>query len=139
MPSKRFQKLLKEARQGDDYWIAEAQIEFTEQLHELMERRGLSRSELARIIGKSPAYITKALGGSTNFTLATMVRLARALDGHVHLKVCAQEDRSKWFHVIGIHPTRSALPQQKFKEVDIPLNDNQFDKANNDEFIPATA
>lgn len=92
MASKRFQKLLEEARQGDDYWIADAQIKFTEQLHELMERRQISKSELARRIGSSPAYITKIMRGSTNFTLASMVQLVRALDGDLQVNVCAAED-----------------------------------------------
>lgn len=87
MASKRFQKLLEQARQGDDYWIAEAQVEFTEQLHELMQRRRATKSELARRIGSSPAYVTKVMRGSTNFTLATMVRLTRALEGRLEIKI----------------------------------------------------
>ena len=97
MASKRFQKLLEEARQGDDYWIADAQIAFTEQLHELMERRQITKSELARRIGSSPAYITKVLRGSTNFTLASMVRLVRALDGDLQIAIRTDDKHAQAF------------------------------------------
>ncbi len=40
---------------------------------------GLTRSVLAEKIGTSPAYITKFLKGETNFTLDSMVKIAKAL------------------------------------------------------------
>jgi len=92
MTSKRFQNLLDQARQADDYWIADAQVSFTESLHDLMERRQVSKSELARRIDSSPAYITKVMRGSTNFTLASMVRLVRALGGKLQIEVRADDE-----------------------------------------------
>lgn len=66
-----------------DYEVAKVELAFTESLETLMQQRGVNKSELAKRIHTSPAYITKILRGSTNFTLETMVKLVRALDGEL--------------------------------------------------------
>ena len=94
-----------------DYELANAEMDFTDTLETLMQRRGVNNSELARRIETSPAYITKILRGSTNFTLETMVKLVRALDGELHVRACAKEDQARWFHAIrsdGINARRTA-------------------------------
>lgn len=83
MTSKRFQRLPDEARKQDDYWIHDAIHEFTGGLCSLMSRRDVSKSELACRLDSSPACITRVMRGNTNLTLASMVRLVRALDGRV--------------------------------------------------------
>ncbi len=82
---KSFAELLTEAKQRDAYWVAEATYTFTEELHKLAEQKGLGRADLARLLGVSPAYITKVFRGDVNFTVETMVRLARAVGGKLHL------------------------------------------------------
>jgi len=74
-----FGTLFRRARGRDDYWVARASLEFTEQVSRLMADQHLSRAELARRIGTSTAYVTKLLKGNVNFTVQTMVRVARAL------------------------------------------------------------
>jgi transcriptional regulator with XRE-family HTH domain len=44
-----------------------------------MENKGISKSELARILKCSPAYITKVLNGSANLTIETLSTIAFAL------------------------------------------------------------
>jgi transcriptional regulator with XRE-family HTH domain len=80
-----FQDLYREAQQHDDYWVAGLIQEFTEALANRMEAAEISRSELARRLGSSPAYVTKVLRGNGNFTLTTLVRLARAVGMEVRL------------------------------------------------------
>ena len=87
MKRKTFSELFQEAERHEDYWVAGAIMEFTESLVREMERQGLSRVELARRLGASPAYVTKILRGKVNFTLATMVRLARALGTELHVQL----------------------------------------------------
>ncbi len=140
MPSRRIEELLNEARRGDDYWIADAQTEFTEGLYALMQRRKTSKSELARSIDVSPAYITKILRGSTNFTLASMVRLVRALDGRLHLRVSAAEDRTQWLHdSFGHQPFRPSLPTQRFSAVDLAVNDGHQHPVSDDASLATAA
>jgi transcriptional regulator with XRE-family HTH domain len=85
MKIKSFAKLLEEAKTRDAYWVADAIHTFTEELHELAENKALSRAELARRLGVSPAYITKIFRGNVNFTIDTMVRLARRVGARLHL------------------------------------------------------
>ncbi len=78
---------LAEARNSLTYHTEGAILEFTDELIRLMDEQNMSRADLAAAIGSSPAYITKVLGGNANFTLATMTKLARALDATVHVQL----------------------------------------------------
>jgi transcriptional regulator with XRE-family HTH domain len=61
----------------------------------MMEANEISRSELARRLGVSPAYITKVLRGNINFTLDSMVRLARAAGGEVSLQIAPKAQKKR--------------------------------------------
>lgn len=87
MQPKSFDDLYQEAEAHEDYWVAGLVQGFTEEVFRLMESRDISRSELARRLGTSPAYVTKILRGNANFTLGTMVKLARALEADLHLQL----------------------------------------------------
>jgi len=76
---RNFSELFQEAERHEDYWLAGAILTFTEKVVREMERQGITRTELAQRLGATPAYVTKLLRGKVNFTLATMLRLARAL------------------------------------------------------------
>lgn len=89
MKAKTFPELFREAEKHEDYWVAGAILEFTEDVVREMERQGITRTELAQRLGASPAYVTKILRGKVNFTLATMVRLARALGTEVHVQLAS--------------------------------------------------
>jgi transcriptional regulator with XRE-family HTH domain len=92
----RYGKLFKEAEAHADYWMGIPVIEFTEDLCRTMKEKRVSRAELARRIGSSRAYITKLLGGGANFTLLTMVKLAMALDGAVHIHISDKRAITRW-------------------------------------------
>jgi transcriptional regulator with XRE-family HTH domain len=100
-------KLFREAETHTDYWMGIPVIEFTEDLSRIMKEKKVSRAELARRIGSSRAYITKLLGGGANFTLLTMVKLAMALDGAVHIHISDKRAISKW---------RDKLPRKAAKK-----------------------
>ena len=87
MKAKSFDELYKEARRKDAYRVADAIYSFTEELNRIAQLEGVSRAELARRLGTSAAYITKVFRGDANFTVESMVRLARAVGarGHIHL------------------------------------------------------
>lgn len=75
-----FKSLFADARKDPAYWLEGAVLSFTEDMLKIMDDQGMSRSELARRIGTSPAYITKILRGSTNFTFESVVKIAMALE-----------------------------------------------------------
>ena len=84
MKRRSFDELYQEAEQAEEFWVAGAILELTEEVVRRMSEQGVSRSELARRLGTSPAYVTKLLRGNANLTLATMARLARALESELH-------------------------------------------------------
>ncbi len=100
MAKRNFQALIEKAKKRDSYWIGKVIQDFTEDLYRLMEQRDISKTELARRIGSSPAYVTKVLRGDTNFTVETMVRLSRAVGGELCVHVGQQEGSVRWFDVI---------------------------------------
>jgi|GEM_PF-6572018 len=75
-----------------EFWIDLARVGFEEDLHRLMERSGINRAELAEAAGVSPAFVSKVLNGSTNYTLKTMAKLARAAGAVLQVRL-VDEDR----------------------------------------------
>jgi len=62
-------------------------VEVTEAMASLLKEREVSRSELARRIGTSPAFVTKLLRGDNNFTLRTLSDVFFALGHSVHFSL----------------------------------------------------
>jgi transcriptional regulator with XRE-family HTH domain len=60
-------------------------LEASELIHQLMDERHVSRSGLAKLIGKSKGHISQLLDGRRNMTLRTLARLAYALDHRLGL------------------------------------------------------
>lgn len=59
----------------------ERAIEYvTAMIGRLMKKKGVSRSELAQKLGKTPAWITQVLDGEHNKTIRTLSDLLWALD-----------------------------------------------------------
>lgn len=87
----KYRELLDRAESSPDYWREAAIIGFTEGLCRRMEEKKISKAELARRMGTSRAYITRLLGGDANFTLGTMVKLALAVDGALHVRIGDQD------------------------------------------------
>lgn len=61
------------------YWSECAKLDFATEIFEIMERKSISKSELANKLGVSPAYITKALSGSMNLSIESMAKFSYAL------------------------------------------------------------
>jgi transcriptional regulator with XRE-family HTH domain len=89
MKARNFADLYAKAEKTDEYWTADAVYGFTEELHRLSVEMGISRSEMARRLGTSPAYVTKIFRGDVNFTVETMVKLARAIGCGLELRLVA--------------------------------------------------
>jgi len=86
-PHEWYQKTLEEVRDTLEYELEGVLIELTEQIVRHMEREGINRSQLAKKLGVSSAYITKLLSGHPNMTLETVVKVARALKCEVYLSL----------------------------------------------------
>lgn len=69
-------------------------LEVTELLAEEMKRRGVSRAELAKRLGKSKAFVTQVLRGRHNMTVRTLADLTWALAFRIHCNAQAELDWS---------------------------------------------
>jgi len=74
-----------------EFLLQDAKLAFAEQLEELLERRHLSRADLARKLGTSPAYVTRILRWTANLTIESMAKIALALDARVSLGIVAKD------------------------------------------------
>lgn len=57
-------------------FIADTQL----RLHQLMEAKGVTRSQLAERLGVRKSRVTAMFGGNPNLTLVTLARVLHALD-----------------------------------------------------------
>lgn len=83
----RVQKIAQEARNTVEYKEEMLFLEITERIVALMEAAGVTKAELARRLCCTPAYITKLLSGSTNFTVNTLLRIGDALDADLRVSL----------------------------------------------------
>ncbi|MBK8536088.1 MAG: helix-turn-helix transcriptional regulator [Candidatus Competibacteraceae bacterium] len=106
-----FTELLHCAEQRDDYWAEHAKLDFAIDLKRLMDRQQLRKTDLATRLGVSPAYITRVMRGDANLTIDSMVRLARAAGGTLHLHIASQSAKVRWFDVLA-HSASSPKPEK---------------------------
>lgn len=83
----RVQKIAQEARKTVEYKEEMLFLEITERIVALMKAANVTKAELARRLGCTPAYITKLLSGSTNFTVNTLLRIGDALNVDLHVSL----------------------------------------------------
>jgi transcriptional regulator with XRE-family HTH domain len=72
--------------------LGEIQHALNQALSEEHQRRGLTRAEMARIIGKNKSFVTRKLTGVDNMTLETFADLAFALDRPVRVSLLSGHD-----------------------------------------------
>ncbi|MDQ2666310.1 MAG: helix-turn-helix transcriptional regulator [Gemmatimonadota bacterium] len=56
-----------------------AMLTVTDALEQEMDQAGVSRADMARLLGKSPAFVSQVLNGSRNMTIKTIADIALAL------------------------------------------------------------
>lgn len=75
-----FSEGLKEAVASVEYYQEGLLEEVSMRLQEEMKKQGVSRKDLAGMIGTSPSYITKVLRGHANLSLESLAKFAFALN-----------------------------------------------------------
>jgi plasmid maintenance system antidote protein VapI len=91
-----FRPYFQKSEHGQIYWEEHAILDFTEEVLRRMKDLGVSKSDLAARLSVDPAYITKLIGGSNNFTLKTMVKLSRALQAELKFHLQPQGHATIW-------------------------------------------
>ena len=87
-------QIIKEAESRDAYWVERAKLDFAVALERRCRASGISNTQLAKKLGTSAAYITKVFRGDTNFTIETMVKLARSAGAALDVKLADESAKS---------------------------------------------
>lgn len=74
-----FDSLFREAEQSEHFWVSQAKLRFTNEMLQKMAFENVNKSELANRLQVSQAQISRLCSGKNNFTIETMVKVARAL------------------------------------------------------------
>jgi transcriptional regulator with XRE-family HTH domain len=74
-----FKRELERARDSFDYKLEGLELEVTERILQVMEEKGISRSELAERLGVSKAAVSKLFNNGSNMTLKRLLTIAEAL------------------------------------------------------------
>lgn len=101
-----FDSFFTEVEKSTGYWVSKAKIDFTEEMLGRMSEMKISKSELARRLSVSLPQVTRLCGGRNNFTLATMVAIARALDCEFCMHLQRPGRTSEWLEFIVENPER---------------------------------
>ena len=97
--NKKLAEFIAARKQSDSYWVESAKLDFSIEMEKKRKRARLSYVDIAEKIGSSPAYITKIFRGDANFTIESMVKLAKATGGKLDIKIIdgnAKVDSSVW-------------------------------------------
>jgi transcriptional regulator with XRE-family HTH domain len=103
-----FEEFFRQAEQRPGFWVERAKLEFTEEILARMKQIGLNRTQFAAKLDAQPALVTRLLNGRNNFELATMVRVARALDCDFRCHLQPMGTRTCWIDVLHEEPERKA-------------------------------
>lgn len=68
-------------------------FQIVDRIHDILVAKGLKQKDLALILGKREAEISKWMRGTHNFTIDTIVSIEQALDAPI-LQVVTQEEKS---------------------------------------------
>jgi transcriptional regulator with XRE-family HTH domain len=90
--------------------LGEIQHALLEALEEERRGRGLTRAEIARIIGRDKSFVTRKLNGQSNMTLESLADLAFALDRPVKVRLPSRAVAAGSNHV-EVRPITSSMPE----------------------------
>jgi len=88
---KKIKNFFKEIKKTDSYIAEQTKLDFVIQIYKLMKEFNITQKELARKLNVSEAYVSKILRGDINFTIETMVKLTRALNSNLHIKIVPEQ------------------------------------------------
>lgn len=125
--SKTLPSLLARARNSPAYGVEGVKLAFTEQIVALMEATGVTKAALAARLAVAPAYVTKVLGGTTNFTLESMVKIARALGAELHMQLKPMKQARELTDKLNGKPVRASGSSRQYREQPLRLRRSQSD------------
>ncbi|MCX6841061.1 MAG: helix-turn-helix transcriptional regulator [candidate division WOR-3 bacterium] len=124
--AKWYEEMRKEFDNDPEYWAEGLKLDFAEEVGRLMEEQKISRAELARRLGTSPAYVTKILHWTANLTLASMSKIALVFGSRVYLRL-APKNVPPGRRAVAVPSTRRRGRQPEFVAADRPVRARRND------------
>lgn len=141
-PERAPARIADEAARSPIYWEELAILDFTHEILNRMKILNWSKTNLAEKLEVEPAYVSKLIGGSNNFTLRTMVKLARALDAELRFHLQPTGKQTMWIDcAITQHyqETTATISSPRSKAADFKQTPNvtQIPAGNNEALLSA--
>jgi transcriptional regulator with XRE-family HTH domain len=95
---------------SDQLAIERAKINAAETIYTIMKHKEVSKSELARRLKRSRAYVTQILQGDANFTLDSLTRISAALDTRLQVTFVPVCSSLRWNSAFPNSGIQSAYP-----------------------------
>ena len=106
--SKAIKKFVDRAKENDSYWVERTKLDFSLSLEKQRRIIGMSYADVARKINSSAAYVTKIFRGDVNMTIESMVKLARATGGQLHIQIIDEKASARiWDKIPSKGPSQS--------------------------------
>lgn len=89
----------------------ELSFQIVDRIHEILESKGLKQKDLAMMLGKKEAEISKWMRGTHNFTIETLASIENALDAPI-LQVVHQEIQYPAYEFKPMVASETTLPPE---------------------------
>ncbi|OFC36909.1 helix-turn-helix domain-containing protein [Acidithiobacillus caldus] len=89
-------KFIEESRDRDVYLVEKAKLDFAFSLEEQRRLSGKKPADIAKALKVSRAYISKVFRGDVNFTIESMVKLARAVGAELTVRATPAPASVDW-------------------------------------------
>ena len=93
-------------------------------IYQAIQEQQIGKSELAELVGKKPAFITRVLKGDHNITLKTLAELAAALNREVVVQL--KEKYSNGFVWEGFQNKENIIPFPSSNTRTVKVNDFKY-------------
>lgn len=100
-----------------------------DEIAEYMEKRGISKAELAKRMDKSRPYVTKVLRGDANMTFRTFTSLLHHLEAKVDVHISNRDDGLQWM----------AVATNRHRSNDVDVERVKYSSPQNKEFVSVSS
>ncbi len=98
----------------EDWAFFDFADDISDQIHDHMNRQGITKADLAEKMKSSRAFITKVLRGDANMTFKTFTKLLFHLDAKAEIKIVRQNDGIQWMGLVS--QKREKQPERASKK-----------------------
>ena len=83
----KFDALMSDPEFRKEFAVEGAIADASQIICDLLDRKNMNKADLARLLQKTPAYVSQLLSGKTNMTVRTLAEVAHALGFKIEINV----------------------------------------------------